>query len=210
MIVIGDVHGAIGTYLDLLANLVTEHISPIEVFQVGDMGLGFDGVNLPELKNHRFIRGNHDDPALCAKHPNYAGDFGYKEGLFWLGGAYSIDKSYRLAYEQLNKKKVWWEDEEISDEQLETAFRLYRRFKPKTVITHDGPDRATLTVLTQMQVLKPGQKKIETRTGKALQRMFEVHQPDQWLFGHYHFDTTFTVMNTKFTCINSLSTCEIS
>ena len=52
---VGDVHGKVKEYLEIVKqNEFT--------FQVGDMGLGFAGVNLHELsQNHLFTRGNHDD-----------------------------------------------------------------------------------------------------------------------------------------------------
>jgi len=51
--------------------------------QLGDMGLGFpkderDKYFVKDL-NHRWIRGNHDDPAVCRMKPNYLGDYGFCE-----------------------------------------------------------------------------------------------------------------------------------
>ena len=56
MLIIGDVHGKINEYLQLIKN--RKHS-----IQLGDFGVGF--VDIPELPiNHRFIRGNHDNPEL--------------------------------------------------------------------------------------------------------------------------------------------------
>ena len=70
MLFIGDVHGCFNPY-----KKVTE--SADSSLQLGDMGNGFrtrmnkGGVTRsPELNhNHKFIRGNHDDPSVCRSHP---------------------------------------------------------------------------------------------------------------------------------------------
>jgi len=52
--------------------------------------IGRPGVVLPELPpEHKFIRGNHDDPKFCREHPNYLGNFGYlpDDELFFVSGA---------------------------------------------------------------------------------------------------------------------------
>ena len=211
MFFVGDVHGIIGPFLNILERRVRNG----PCLQVGDMGLGFGGVSLPELKpQHRFIRGNHDDPAACKAHPSYAGEFGYWEEhrLFFLGGAWSIDLAWRKAWNAMHSpKKVWWEDEELSPEQLEAAYQLYIKVKPELVGTHEAPTEAA------KYVLRDGfrQEKAEcanTRTSQALQRMFEAHQPRHWVFGHYHRTIDFrlgsvdgqSVISTRFHCLTEL------
>jgi hypothetical protein len=73
LFLIGDIHGRIDEYLKLLASRPPYFRS----IALGDMYLGRLGVHLPELPTgHKFLRGNHDDPALCRAHPNYLGDYG--------------------------------------------------------------------------------------------------------------------------------------
>ena len=48
------------------------------VVQVGDLGAGFVSAsdfrqNVSDRGDFRFIRGNHDDPAICRKDPRYLG-----------------------------------------------------------------------------------------------------------------------------------------
>jgi hypothetical protein len=63
---IGDPHGRIDEYLKLLASLPPGSRS----IALGDLYLGRPGVMLPELPpEHKFLRGNHDDPALCRAQP---------------------------------------------------------------------------------------------------------------------------------------------
>jgi len=87
LFLIGDIHGRINEYLKLLASLPPRSNS----IALGDIYLGRPGVHLPELPpEHKFLRGNHDDPALCREHPNYLGDYGYlpDDDLFFVNGAH--------------------------------------------------------------------------------------------------------------------------
>lgn len=236
MIFIGDVHGK--------TELLTEKLWSREfigklAFQLGDMGIGFRGVRLREFPRKHFlwIRGNHDNPAWCREHPNYAGDFGYlaDEQLFYLGGAWSIDKDWRTPGES------WWEDEELDYKDLDAAYQLYVKVKPRVVATHEAPSKAAWSMLdafgkwttseggihipsghapcpTDQSVAVKGDEYeyykaklgcVNTRTSQALQRMFEEHQPEYWMFGHYHLDRTFKIGRTEFCCLNELSTREL-
>jgi hypothetical protein len=86
LFLIGDIHGRIDEYLKLLASLPPGSRS----IALGDLYLGRPGVVRPELQpEHKFLRGNHDDPARCRAHPNYLGDYGYvpDDDLFFVSGA---------------------------------------------------------------------------------------------------------------------------
>ena len=50
-----------------------------------------------------------------------------------------------------------------------------------------------------------------SRTSQTLQSMLEFHQPEEWVFGHYHVDKTFFLQGcrTKFTCVAELSQYEL-
>jgi len=74
--------------------------------------IGRPGVVLPELPpEHKFIRGNHDDPKFCREHPNYLGNFGDlpDDELFFVSGAQTA--SWRV----LGNSKYWYKDEELSN-----------------------------------------------------------------------------------------------
>ena len=201
MRIIGDVHGHFSRYIEKTKDYQGK------TFQVGDMGIGFpDGQTLHERPaNHVFIRGNHDNPAECKKHPNYAGDFGYwkEEKLFFMGGAYSIDINYRLNYEKIHNKKIWWINEELYQEDLDRAFRLYKLRDPKVVITHDCPETIGKIMLEKTVIGKAD--KIGTRTGQMLEKMFAYHQPEIWIFGHWHFDFDSVINGTRFICLAELN-----
>lgn len=101
---VGDVHGLLDEYR------ATYRKCEMPVVQVGDLGLGFvpDPVEIPV--GHKFIRGNHDDPARARAHSAHLGDYGFNAelGLFFVGGAWSIDHLFRTPGAD------WWADEELS------------------------------------------------------------------------------------------------
>lgn len=209
---IGDTHGKIQQYLALVDRA---KLDGKKTFQLGDMGAGFVQLANLEGNDHRFIRGNHDDPEICLKHPNYAGDYGFADKLFWVGGAWSIDWAWRVAAMVEGAKPCWWKDEELSEAQLAKAIDLYAKVTPRVVASHECPGSVARELLESMVVQGSGyhQEKLEcrhSRTAKALQTMFNIHEPDLWVFGHYHLDKTIHRGRTKFVCLAELSTYEYS
>ena len=224
--IIGDVHGKTGEYRHLLNNIKGPSI------QIGDMGLGFKGVGLPppgttpQAARHRFFRGNHDSPEKCRQHPNYMGDWGFDSdwNLFWLAGAWSIDQQWRT------EGVSWWRDEELNILELNQAQNLYIEKNPRFMLSHEAPTVAAMHMLSGLLIpsshndnattvahddkyryYKSKLGCANTRTSQALQQMFAIHQPEEWVFGHYHVSTSFTVpgFKTKFTCVGELDTYEL-
>ena len=200
---IGDIHGKTDRLLRKLKTL-SPHVN---VLQLGDMGLGFTDHHLPRLDNNfKFIRGNHDSPEECAKHPNYAGEFGMWEGVFFLGGAYSIDHAWRKEVNKLGHNGlVWWPNEELSPEYLEQAFQLYIRVRPRVVATHEAPSDVAKHLINSLSFREYKLECTTSRTSKALQRMLDAYQPEYWFFGHYHIDWKYEDKGTKFQCLNELA-----
>ena len=171
------------------------------------MGAGF-GKPVP-VTGRPFIRGNHDDPAVCRKHPDYIGDYGYDTAhdLFYLGGAFSIDWKMRRTRMKLFPKEgpIWWDDEEVSPKELGNALRLYTKSKPKIMVSHECPSVVAHELLNTMLLHGAAStEKIESansRTARTLQKMFEAHQPELWCFGHYHLDREMQMGATKFVCV---------
>lgn len=203
MYFIGDTHGK----TDRLRRLVDSLPPEAKKFQIGDMGLGFSGVSLRILDNFRFIRGNHDDPAKCKEHYNYAGEFGYLEsdGVFFIGGAWSID------YYMRTPGVSWWPDEQLSDEQLRDCEELYKKVKPRIVASHEAPTKAAEALLRDLIGGYFDAKKdcANTRTSQAMQRMLDAHKPEVWVFGHYHIDKSFELEGCQFHCLAELSVKEV-
>jgi hypothetical protein len=103
---------------------------------------------------------------------------------------------------------VWWPDEELSREELERAEALFARHKSKIVISHECPTSVARIVLRAAGGGFAGDGE-PSRTAKSLQRMFEMHPPEYWIFGHYHLDRILTLEGTTFRCCAELSCHEL-
>jgi hypothetical protein len=211
MFFVGDVHGKIAEF----EALIRRRVPPLSsVFQLGDMGIGFSGVVLDPTRladwQVRFIRGNHDNPARCRQHPLYAGEFGTEDALFWCGGAWSIDHEYRKSWMAHYGRECWWPDEELSEEQLEAALKVYSAAKPRIVATHECP-RSAVPIVLSCGFRPEKAECADTRTSQWFERMLAAHAPEHWVFGHYHRDFDFRVegCDTRFHCLNELSLLEL-
>lgn len=190
---IGDVHGKIESYEKLLVSIRKQDKEAI-TFQVGDMGVGFKGVNYPKVTpNDYWIAGNHDDALVCEKCPGNLGDYGHKiineRKIFWVRGALSIDRAMRVEGE------TWWAYEELTYQQLNDAVSLYKEIKPDIVISHDCP--------RQLHA-EHYRYKESGRTVEALGVMLEAHSPTKWVYGHYHVHYDNTIFGTRFICLAEL------
>ena len=200
---IGDVHGKYGPYKRLIAEVPRS-------IQVGDMGVGFrryggprDGEiygNPPHYAmvagDHRFIRGNHDNPAECEKHSQWIPDGNIEEGMMFIGGATSIDKESR------REDYSWWPDEELSYETLRHLIDVYAEAKPRIMVTHDCPQSIADLILGQhyKSALEPK----GTRTRQAFEQMLAIHNPEIWIFGHWHMTLDYIHEGTRFICLAEL------
>ena len=194
---VGDVHAKFREFRKLTDPIVGP------VVQVGDMGLGFPGLQLSKFaSNIRFIRGNHDNPETCRSYPNYLGDFGYDATLniFFVSGAWSIDRNIRV------QGRDWWPDEELSMAQCSEVLTLWDKVKPDYVVTHDGPQEVTYRILTKLLMPGSGQTVHPTRTGQLLDQMLAYHRPKVWVFGHWHVSFDEEIKGTRFVCLPELGT----
>lgn len=199
---IGDVHGKYGPYKQILKK------SPYPTIQVGDMGGGFrkwphgePSTNPPydsmEKGDHRFIRGNHDNPAWCSSHSQWIPDGNVESGVMFIGGGLSIDKVYRV------EGFSWWPDEELSTEELNHLVDCYIETKPRAMITHECPEEiaAEMERLAQRGKLDPH---FASRTRQAFQSMWSAHSPELWVFGHWHRSFDQILNGTRFVCLAEL------
>lgn len=187
---IGDVHAKFKELDYLLQN----HTDRDFVVQVGDLGIGFHGISYPESvsPDFNFIRGNHDNPDVCRRHREHLGDFGFMSdiSLFYLAGAYSIDKAIRT------EGSDWWRDEELNMEQLQEAIDLYEKEKPRIMVTHDCPNSITR--------LLHGENRFSNNTGQALEICFKIHKPQIWIHGHHHISHKTNIDGTLFIGLSEL------
>lgn len=211
---IGDVHGKFGRYKKIIEE------SPHKTIQVGDMGVGFRKWPHGEWSSNppydtmiehdaAFIRGNHDNPEVCAKHTQWIPDGHIANGRMFIGGALSIDRAYR--YPEFS----WWEDEELSQQRLDALVHEMAIVKPEIMVTHECPETIAERILGTLYDLRkvPDRMKLDpryaSRTRVAFQRMFELHQPKLWIFGHWHVPFASTVNGTAFICLPELATIDI-
>jgi len=206
MLLIGDLHGKWTSYTNIL-----QAYQPERSVQLGDFGIGFHPGDTPKSMarlNHamtqwgpdnRFIRGNHDNPSACQNHPQFIQDATFEDatGIFYLGGAWSIDRGSRI------EGKTWWADEELSYQELNAAIDVYERSKPRIVLSHEAPEGIVDHMMPWYR------REFRSRTRDAMATMFEIHKPELWIFGHWHSSVTASFDGCQFTCLDELETMEI-
>lgn len=199
---IGDVHCKFKEYENLIKGV------PQSV-QLGDMGIGFCRLNeqgkvdcpsppyeaMKQEGDHRFIRGNHDNPSECRQQPLWIPD-GHIEGdMFFCGGALSVNLKNRT--EGLN----WWPEEELSVPELDTIQEKYLDAKPSLMVTHDCPFSIAEAMLRDKNIDK---SVAVSRTRQAFNGMWNHCKPDTWIFGHWHLSFDKVISGTRFICLNEL------
>jgi len=179
---IGDVHGKWKQYKKIISECDTS-------IQVGDFGVGFvskvtDAVhsNPPydhmNKGDHRFIRGNHDNPSVCKKHPFWIPDGTIvHDKIFCIGGAKSIDAHMRT--EGYN----WWVNEELSYKEFLILCDVYEKLKPPIIVAHEMPESLTYIVCSKCNMTKYDDPSI---TRQFLDNILEIHKPDLFIHGHWH------------------------
>lgn len=188
MLIIGDVHGKIKSYSQIIQGEKSS-------ICVGDFGFKreWEWAKKNLLgKNHWINMGNHDYLPFLNELPS-TGNCKYFEELrlFTVRGADSIDKHFRT--ENLD----WFSNEEMNYQECQQVIDVYLEYKPEIVVSHDCPQSV-------MEQLFPYTDKSITRN--LLQSMFEEHQPLLWLFGHHHKSIKEKTNGTEFVCLNELET----
>jgi len=208
LLLIGDIHGKWTSYVELIQKY--KEVGVERSIQVGDYGWGFEPTqsirctnlmdNLDDLGgDHKYFRGNHDNPGMCAEHIHCLPDV-YTDpeiGLMSVCGAWSIDHAWRTP------DVDWWHDEELSYDELDAAIQTYEEFKPRVMLSHDGPE----SVIGHM--FPWYRQEFNSRTRNALDNMLAIHQPELWVFGHWHTDCVYHRDDTKFVCLEELGSMVI-
>ena len=218
--IIGDVHaqvqpddllpGKARPYVELVAG------APYSV-QVGDMG---DGDSYDQLSahvdpgRHCFFPGNHDHYDRLP--PHSLGDFGAVSwggvDFFFVRGADSADRDTLVRLGQRLGKRLWFEQEELTDEQMRAAEQEYLRTRPRIVLSHDAPtDVARLAWQHARRLSRPHPGAVfrPSRTNAFLARLLEQHAPHLWAFGHHHHDWRCRDGATLFVCVGELSYVDV-
>lgn len=188
---IGDSHGKIDGYLSAINGSDRS-------IQVGDFGMGFS--EMPVIPGHRFIRGNHDDPEKCRSNPNWIEDGTMENGMFFLGGAFSVDHTER----ELGVD--FWKDEQLTDSEFDNFLVNYSQYQPDIMVTHDIPESVARELFPHL----PTKERTKSRTRIQLDFYFLVHQPKYWIFGHWHESVRRVINGTRFICLNELETYDLN
>ena len=95
-----------------------------------------------------------------------------------IGGAYSVDKFYRLA---TNKK--WFSNEQLNKDEMDFIFNLYKNDNFDIVLSHTCPLDWQPTDLFLDCV---DQDKVDNSMEVWMNKLKDSIGYDLWLFGHYH------------------------
>ena len=217
--VMGDIHG------EFHEAYVRDSIKHACIILAGDCGFGFHKFNYYTECMYRkaekwldrndniiiCVRGNHDDPAyykgklfyeermMCV--PDYTVIKGYHHTVLCVGGAISIDRTYRKDLQAFrpNGPRYWWEDEAPvldSDRIREITDAGYRI---DTVVTHTCPDfcypkdkGVTNGTLGHWLISDPtlrfdllNERSCMTELYHQLVDEYD-HPVKRWIYGHYH------------------------
>jgi hypothetical protein len=219
--IIGDVHAQVGP-----DDLVRRHArSYLEIIadadysvQVGDMG---DDQAYGVLREHadpsrhRFFPGNHE--FYDGLPPHCLGDFGaVKLGgvqFFFARGAASADKAELQRMGRQVGKTLWYEQEEMTDDQMAAAAAAYLAARPAIMLSHTAPTeigRLAWANASRFAPPNPEAAYHPSRTSAFLATLLEQHAPRLWAFGHYHRDWRDRVGETTFVCVGELSHIDVT
>lgn len=101
--------------------------------------------------------------------------------ILCVGGADSIDKSWRLQYAQKYKEKIWWFEETISDNDMYNAYHNLEKYDNKVdyICTHCEP----YTFMAKSQIVS---NPLPTRSEMLLDGLLSVVEFKKWYGGHVH------------------------
>ena len=108
--------------------------------------------------------------------------------VFCCGGAYSVDKFYRL-----ENHLSWFEDEQLTSDEMDTIFNSIKDKKFDYVVTHTCPLRY---IPTEMFLPMVDQSKVDNTMEKWLDKVFDNIEFKKWYCGHYH--TNKSIDNIRF------------
>ena len=225
MIVIGDVHGKVDEYLRIIQRSRAS-------IQVGDFGFKSAHewhLNTVDPDKHKVIFGNHDYyPMLDAPHSlgNYAMLDG---GVMTIRGAWTRDKvgtewvlekdmhgnhiideetgqklKKLVSFRRVEGMDIFEHQDELSVSEGNEVLDKFIEHKPSIVISHECPMDAAIEMMAGLD-----RSPDKTRTTQLLQGCFEQHQPDLWIFGHYHWAHEFKINGTRFVCLDELQVMEL-
>ena len=100
------------------------------------------------------------------------------KSILVIGGAYSVDKEYRLIYGY-----KWFKDEQLTKEEMDAIYNKVKGKHFDVVLTHTCPYK-----YEPVEVFLSGidQSKVDTSMEHFLDKIEESIKYDKWYCGHYH------------------------
>jgi len=216
--VMGDIHGE-------FQEAYTRNVQHACIILAGDCGFGFHRYKYYTECMYRkalkwlerndniivCVRGNHDNPAyyegklfyeermMCV--PDYTVLKGYHHTVLCVGGAISIDRTYRIDMQSVRPggPQYWWQDEApvlVAEKVQEVTDAGYRI---DTVVTHTCPEfcypidkGVTNSTLSHWLLADPtlrfdllNERRVMTSLYDLLTEEYD-HPVKRWIYGHYH------------------------
>ena len=236
----GDIHGA---FEEMVFKLCVQYgMTDTLLIVAGDCGFGFEkpgyyeqiftkvSRRLTEANNWIvMIRGNHDDPAYFQKQrirherfrciPDYSIVTACDHTILCIGGAVSIDRTYRLAVNALphfTQTACYWADEmPYYDEEALAAINT--QFKIDTVVTHTSPSFCEL--FTKEGLMSWAQRdnslledceKERVILDRIFDSLLEAGQPlKNWFYGHFHQSWSASIYGVLFSMLDIMEFKEL-
>lgn len=155
-----------------------------------------------------FVDGNHEGFDYLLQYPQeqrYGGPVRrIRDNIFWLqrgclytiecasffvmGGAYSMDKAFRMSYQQISGEKIWFEQELPCAEEYRRAISTLEGagMKVDYIVTHTAPKSIIPRLIGKMPDPHDGEL-----TG-FLDWVYHETEFRKWFFGHFHEDREVT------------------
>lgn len=188
---IGDVHGHVRNYKDIIDDFNGHTI------QLGDFGFKMEHdwfLKYIDYSKNKILFGNHEYWPYISNKLYTFGYYSYdkKNDIMLIAGGLSIDKDFRTIGVD------YFSEEEMSYKFTMRCLNLYKKFKPRIVLSHSAP----LEIYDFLNFTKI----YNSSTSVLLSELFNCHEPEQWIFAHYHKSLSVTIKKTKFIGLNTLET----
>lgn len=238
IVVCGDIHGEFNEIVNKIC--VQNKIENSVIIIAGDCGFGFNKRDYYEnmySKNSRrlkksnnyilCVRGNHDNPEyyndgtlfekehmMCI--PDYSVVNVGTRTILCIGGAVSIDRTYRLTQEiRLNlhstvkTKSIYWNAEMPVFDKMKLSEAI-ERFVIDTVVTHTAPSFCEKTQKTGIEewcrvdsALVEDLDSERKTMDKIYDFLVDNKQPIRdWVYGHFHWSWNAWIDGINFTMLN--------